>query len=133
MNATMDHIVVNARDPESLLAFYSGVIGLAGERVDAWRAGRVLFPSVRLNADTLIDIFPPELWAAERGPDERAKNVDHFCLCVDASEWDALRRRVVEAGVTIELEPTTLWGAHGEGTSMYVRDPEDNRVELRHY
>jgi catechol-2,3-dioxygenase len=31
------------------------------------------------------------------------------------------------------MEPTTLWGAHGEGTSMYLRDTEGNRVEVRYY
>ena len=133
MKARMDHIVLNARDAERALAFYTSVIGLEPERVDAWRAGDVPFPSVRLNADTLIDIFPPEFWAGEGGPSEGSPNFDHFCLCVDAAEWQALRRRIDEAGVTVEMEPTTLWGAHGNGTSMYLRDTEGNRVEVRYY
>ena len=137
MKAVMDHVVVNARDVERALEFYSSVIGLEGERVEEWRRGDVLFPSVRLNADTLIDIFPPELWDAHKASEEASgdtkPNFDHFCMCVDAGEWDGLRERIAAARVPVELEPTTLWGAHGEGTSMYLRDTDGNRIEVRYY
>ena len=53
----MDHIVLRVRDVEESLRFYSEVLGLAVERVEQWRAGEVRFPSVRLNADTIIDLF----------------------------------------------------------------------------
>jgi extradiol dioxygenase family protein len=137
----MDHVVVNARDVERALEFYGSVIGLEGERVEEWRRGEVLFPSVRLNADTLIDIFPPELWRAHQSSSDASdearagvkSNFDHFCMCVDAREWDGLRERIAEAHVPVEMEPTTLWGAHGEGTSMYLRDTDGNRVEVRYY
>ena len=29
--------------------------------------------------------------------------------------------------------PGTRYGARGDGTSLYVRDPEGTTVELRHY
>jgi catechol 2,3-dioxygenase-like lactoylglutathione lyase family enzyme len=29
--------------------------------------------------------------------------------------------------------PVTRWGARGDATSLYVRDPDGNLVELRHY
>jgi hypothetical protein len=29
--------------------------------------------------------------------------------------------------------PAQLFGARGEGVGMYVRDPDGNVVELRHY
>jgi len=133
VKATLDHIVINARNVERALEFYGSVIGLEEERVGEWRRGEVLFPSLRLNADTLIDIFPPELWEAPDASVDTKPNFDHFCMCVDTNEWDALRKRITDARVTVELEPTTLWGAHGEGTSMYLRDTEGNRVEVRHY
>ena len=52
-----DHVVVNTSNTEALLAFYCGELGLAGERVDEWRRGEVLFPSVRVSAETLIDLL----------------------------------------------------------------------------
>ena len=59
--------------------------------------------------------------------------MDHFCLCIDAASWPALQTRLADAGVEIELGPVTLYGAHGNGTAVYVRDSEGNRVELRFY
>ena len=132
MRAQMDHIVLNVRDVEGTLRFYTEVIGLGSERVDEYHEGSVLFPSLRLNEDTIIDVLPPELWGGGEEPAGRP-NVDHFCLTVDAADWQALNDRLQAAGVELELEPTTLWGAHGDGTAIYIRDAEGNRVELRYY
>ena len=53
----MDHIVLRVKDVETSLRFYSETLGLKTERVDPWRAGDIRFPSVRLNDDTIIDLF----------------------------------------------------------------------------
>ena len=139
MQVVLDHIVLNVLDVELELSFYCGVVGLAPERVEEYRAGTVLFPSVRLNADTLIDLAPPEMWGGgkggldgmvqKRGP----ANLDHFCLCVDKSEWSGLERRLQAAETVLEAGPLTLWGAHGDATAYYYKDPEENRVEFRYY
>jgi hypothetical protein len=54
----LDHIVLNVGDIDRALQFYTGVLGLAGERVEQFRAGKVGFPSVRINDATIIDLFP---------------------------------------------------------------------------
>ena len=131
MKAVLDHLVVNADDAERALAFYVDVLGLTPERVEQWRAGEIVFPSVRLNADTIIDILPPELWT--RPAAGRGANVDHFCLCVDSADWEPLMTRVEKSGAEIEMGPTSLYGAHGQGMATYIKDSEGNRVELRHY
>ncbi|MFY4723448.1 VOC family protein [Streptomyces sp. LaBMicrA B280] len=116
-----DHLVLNVSDVERALAFYTGPLGLAGERVEEWRAGTVPFPSVRVSATTVIDLF-------ERPRGE--SNVDHICLVVDPLDW----REVVDSGVFDVLEgPVPRWGARGSAQSVYVRDPEGNTVELRWY
>jgi hypothetical protein len=33
----------------------------------------------------------------------------------------------------VVTEPVTRWGARGDGLSLYVRDPDGNTVELKHY
>ena len=52
----LDHIVLNVADIERALAFYTGPLGLPAERVDAWRSGKVRFPSLRINESTIIDL-----------------------------------------------------------------------------
>jgi len=132
MPFAIDHIVLNVRDVAATLRFYADVIGLEPERVEEFEAGSVPFPSLRVNADTLVDLLPPAIWGGGE-PGERRTNVDHFCLVMHAAEWPALEARLKEAGVDYELGPITLWGAHGNGTSVYIRDTEGNRVELRYY
>ncbi|RLL68211.1 VOC family protein [Streptomyces sp. Z26] len=116
-----DHVVLNVQDAERSLAFYCGPLGLAPVRVDEWRSGAVPFPSVRVSADTIIDLVEQP----------RADgNVDHLCLTVEPLDW----REVVESGVfTVVDGPGSRFGARGDGQSLYIRDPDGNTVELRWY
>ena len=126
----MDHIVLRVRDVEESLQFYSEVLGLAVERVDQWRNGEVRFPSVRLNADTIIDLF-----ASDQEPigKEGAKNQDHYCMVIEPTDMESLKSQFESIGVEIQAGPGKRWGSHGDGMSLYIYDPDDNVVELRHY
>jgi catechol 2,3-dioxygenase-like lactoylglutathione lyase family enzyme len=117
----LDHVVLNVADVERSLAFYCGELGLAPERVEQWRRGEILFPSVRVDAHTIIDLL-----AAPRS----GENADHLCLVVEPVDLEA-----VKASGRFEVVdgPATRFGARGDGTSLYVQDPDGNTVELRHY
>ena len=119
-----DHLVLRVENVDTALAWYVEMLGLAPERVEAWRDGTAPFPSVRVSADAIIDLIPAQAAVGER-------NVDHFCLVADAdtvSAIDADREsfRVVSG-------PDERWGAGGQGWSIYVLDPDDNVVEIRTY
>jgi len=131
MQCVMDHIVLNVEDAERMLAFYCDVLQMGPERVDAFRAGQVPFPSVRLNADTVIDLFPKALWQGQ-GASEGSR-LNHFCLSMSEAEWQALQRRLAAHEVAIDDGPAARWGARGSGTSIYFRDPEGNVIEARYY
>ena len=126
----MDHIVLRVSDVEASLSFYSEILGLPVERVDQWRAGEVRFPSVRLNADTIIDLF-----ASDQEPigKEGAKNQDHYCMVIEPTDMEALKAEFEAIGVEIQAGPGKRWGSHGDGISLYIYDPDDNVVELRYY
>ncbi|MEV4463217.1 VOC family protein [Micromonospora echinofusca] len=116
-----DHLVLNVTDVERALDFYCGQLGLAPVRVDRWRAGAVPFPSVRVDAGTIIDLVRR---------DRHGTNVDHFCLVVEPLDW----AQVVASGAFAVIEgPVGRFGARGSATSVYVRDPDGNVVELRWY
>jgi catechol 2,3-dioxygenase-like lactoylglutathione lyase family enzyme len=117
----LDHIVVKCADVEKSLAFYCDVLGLQPERVDEWRAGKIFFPSARIDAHTIIDLFP----APRDG-----ENLDHFCLVVEPTDLATL---AASGELDVLSGPDARWGARGNGTSLYVRDPDGNTVELRHY
>jgi catechol 2,3-dioxygenase-like lactoylglutathione lyase family enzyme len=115
----LDHIVLRCTDVEVAIAFYCDELGLAPERVDEWRRGEVLFPSVRINSTTVIDLF-----AAPRD----GQNLDHFCLVIEPADLDEIARRFPESH-----KADGLYGAQGFASSVYVHDPDGNTVELRSY
>jgi catechol 2,3-dioxygenase-like lactoylglutathione lyase family enzyme len=117
----LDHIVLNVFDVERSLRFYCDELGLEGVRVDEWRRQEVFFPSVRVNAGTLLDLL--------RLP-RSGENVDHFCLVVAPVDFEALK---ASGRFEVVDGPDRRFGARGDGTSLYIRDPDRNLVELRYY
>lgn len=117
----LDHIVLNVADVERSLAWYTGLLGLSPERVDEWRAGRVPFPSVRIDEGCIIDLF-----ATERS----GENLNHLCLVVEEGDVEAI---AADDRFDVDTGPARRWGARGDGTSVYVLDPDGNTVELRSY
>ena len=117
-----DHVVFCVSDPERSLAWYRDKLGLAAEREAEWRAGEVPFPSIRVDAGTVIDLF-----ASER----TGQNIDHVAMRVaDDVDLDA----VAESGDFDVLRgPIWVWGAKGDGWALYVRDPDGNTIELKQY
>jgi catechol 2,3-dioxygenase-like lactoylglutathione lyase family enzyme len=119
----IDHLVLRSTDVERSLAFYCDRLQLEPVRVEEWRRGEVLFPSVRVDATTIIDVF-----AGERD----GTNLDHFCLVLEPTDLTAL----AESGdfdVMGDGPVEGLFGAQGLAASLYVRDPDGNVVELRCY
>ena len=124
----LDHIGLRVRDVELSLEFYTGVLGLESERVEEWRNGRVAFPSVRLDSSTLIDFFA--------APDNRQPTVinqDHFCLEIKPIDLVQVKTRCMKLGIGIHAGAGIRWGARGDGTSLYIYDPDNNVVELKFY
>ncbi len=117
----LDHIVLNVTDVERSLAWYCGTLGLLGVRVEEWRRGEVLFPSVRIDDHTIIDLL---------ATDRSGTNVDHVCLVIEPTDLDAL---AAAGRFDVVGGPARVFGARGEGRGLYVRDPDGNTVELRQY
>ncbi len=117
----LDHIVLRCADVERTLGWYIDVLGLAPVRLDEWRQGEAPFPSVRINDGTIIDLVAGE------PIDGR---LDHVCVVIEPTDLAA----VAASGTFDVLDgPDTRYGARGNGTSLYVRDPDGTVVELRHY
>lgn len=116
----LDHIVLKVADARRSLEFYAGTLGLEPVRQAEWEAGEAPFVSVRVSDDVIIDLMEME---------RSGENADHFCLVID----DDLDQLVADGVVEPEFPPAELFGARGQGWSVYVKDPDGNRVELRQY
>jgi catechol 2,3-dioxygenase-like lactoylglutathione lyase family enzyme len=129
----LDHIVLNVGDIERALQFYTGVLGLAGERVEQFRAGKVGFPSVRIDDATIIDLFPRKTPDSHSVSEKVDGNLNHVCLVVDAGDFAGVIEDLTAKQIAIREGPVSRWGARGQGTSVYFLDPDGNEVEIRYY
>jgi extradiol dioxygenase family protein len=126
----MDPIVLRVRDVDTSLRFDTEVRGLQPERVEQCKAGEVRFSSVRLNDDTIIDLYPAP--AMEPIGRTAPRNQDHFCMVIEPTDLHELTSQFQAMDIDIQAGPGPRWGAHGNGTSWYIDDPDDNVVELRY-
>lgn len=117
----VDHIVLTVADVERTVAWYHDELGLEVERMEQWRAGEVLFPSLRISDSSIIDVL---------AGDRSGQNVDHVALVVEGVDLDAL---AASGRFEVVAGPADLWGARGQGRGLYVHDPDDNVIELRSY
>ena len=122
-----DHVVLRCVDVERTLGWYIDLLGLAPVRVDEWRRGDAPFPSIRASEDTIIDLI--DLIDLIDGSPVDGR-LDHLCLVVEPLDLDAL---AVSGAFDVVEGPARRSGARGEGTSLYVRDPDGLVVELRYY
>ena len=56
--------------------------------------------------------------------------MDHFCLTLN--DWDekVIREFLIERGHSIS-DTVSRHGAEGNGPSLYLKDPDGNRIELK--
>jgi catechol 2,3-dioxygenase-like lactoylglutathione lyase family enzyme len=129
----LDHIVLNVGDADRSLNFYTEVLGLRGERIGEFKAGKVGFPSVRINGTTIIDLFPIKDSAPARDGEKNNGNLNHFCLVVENAAFAGVIDHLKENHVAIREGPVSRWGARGRATSVYFLDPDGNEIEIRAY
>ncbi|OIJ89103.1 VOC family protein [Streptomyces colonosanans] len=134
----LDHVVLWVRDPVAAAGFYEEAVGLEPLRVDEFAAGKVSFPSVRVNEETILDLAPLSL--AERmkmvpGADASAGHpVNHVCLSLNGDDFEALRARLEDRAVPVSDFSHGSFGARGPARrGFYFRDPDGNIFEARHY
>ncbi len=126
--ADIDHVVLRAIDIEALRRFYINVLGCREERrqddigLVQLRAGRSLIDLVDTNGKLGRQ--------AGAAPGAEGHNVDHICLRVLNYDEAAILAHLKAHGVRIG-ELGSRYGAHGEGPSIYLYDPQGNMIELK--
>lgn len=124
----LDHLVLRVVRLDDMVAFYCGVLGCTLER----RQDAIGLVQLRAGR-SLIDLVPVDGQLGRAGgapPGPEGRNLDHFCLRLEAFDEHAIRAELQAHGVTAgPLEQRN--GAEGEGPSIYLNDPEGNVVELK--
>jgi glyoxylase I family protein len=124
----LDHVVLRVRGMALLERFYCEVVGCTVERRRAelgllhLRAGRSLIDLVLAGGPLGSGGGPP--------PGHDGHNVDHLCLRIEPFDAALIAEHLRRHGVAVE-ETGSRFGADGEGPSIYLLDPEGNRVELK--
>ncbi len=134
----LDHVVLWTKDPQASMDFYSRVVGLAPVRFGEFQAGEAPFPSVRVCEDSIIDLLPTANISGTESLTKVAGSaghpVNHVCLAMSKSEYDALDRRLQEEGVDTSARLDHSYGARGWAPQgYYFADPDGNVVEARYY
>ncbi|NBC17883.1 MAG: VOC family protein [Bacteroidetes bacterium] len=120
----LDHLVLTVRDLDATLDFYTRVLGMTaitfGKGRKALRFGRQ-----KINLHGAGRTFDPK--AARPTP-----GAADLCL-VTATPIAAVQEHLRAHDVDVIAGPVVRTGAEGPITSVYVRDPDDNLIEIATY
>lgn len=121
MIKSLDHLVLTTRDAAKCIDFYTRVLGM---KLETFGQGRTAlrFGEQKINLhdqNTVTDNY-----AAHPTPG----SLD-ICFLADRP-LDEVIARLRAAGIPIELGPVRRTGARSALRSVYVRDPDQNLIEI---
>jgi catechol 2,3-dioxygenase-like lactoylglutathione lyase family enzyme len=117
----IDHIVLTVRDVEATVAFYERALGMQPVTFDGGRRA-LAFGRQQINLHQAGAEFEPKALCPVPGSAD-------FCLITETPIGEVIAR--LRAGAVDIVEgPVHKTGAAGALTSVYLRDPDGNLVEI---
>lgn len=123
----MDHLVITVSDMDSATAFYRDVLGM--EVVPQHNNNHTV--SLKFGQQ-LIRLQPTDRPASEIQADDPTPGSIDLCL-VSGEPLDKILAELKNKHVGVVNGPVTKHGSAGNMTSVYVRDPDKDLIEICFY
>ncbi len=121
----LGEIALRVKDLDSMQRFYEEVIGL--ELMKKFPHAVFFKIAEGYGGHTqILALFDRTQQTGYRGVEPERSPVDHFAFTIPLTEFDGEKRRLEQLGLNVE----TAEHAWVHWRSLYVTDPEGNRVEL---
>lgn len=121
----LDHFVLTVRDLDATVDFYTRVLGMELVTFGAQGRTALSFGSQKINLHVAGKEFEPKA----RTPVPGSADV---CF-ITATPIAEVQAHLALHGVAVEEGPVPRTGAVGPITSVYIRDPDGNLVEISNY
>ena len=120
----LDHLVLTVKNIEATCQFYTEILGMKDITFHGNRKA-LLFGQQKINLHKYQQEFEPKAQVATPGSAD-------LCLIIKGTIEDAIAHLQKHQIPILEL-PGRKTGATGEITSIYIRDPDLNLIELSVY
>ncbi|MFF2093831.1 VOC family protein [Paenibacillus sp. NPDC058174] len=119
-----DHLVLTVKDVEASCRFYGDVLGM---KIITFGQGRkaAKFGQQKINFQQLGEEIDPKAKTPTPGSGD-------FCI-ITSDSIRSILDQLNTHGAKVELGPVERSGALGPIQSIYVRDPDENLVEISSY
>src|SRR5689334_19885023 len=121
MIKTFDHVVLTTANLERCLDFYTRVLGM---KVETYGQNRIALKF----GDHKFNVHPPGFEAGIRARTPTPGSLD-LCFLADRP-LDEVIAHLKKEGIAIEEGPSNRTGARFTLRSVYVRDPDQNLIEI---
>lgn len=124
----LDHVGVKVTDLERAVAFYTELFELPIAERRRFANG-IDAVGLKVGETVMFLLYHPDHRLHD--PDD-VKGVDHFCLTFDGEQWDKIIATIRERRLrTPDGDVMDRGGATGFSPSIYVADPDGNKVEVK--
>lgn len=123
--ASLDHLVLTVADLDRTVEFYTGALGMKAQHFDATDGTMrhaLRFGDQKINLHQAGHEFAPKAAYPAPGSADLC-----FLSHVPLADW---MRHLETRAVAIEEGPVARTGALGPITSIYLRDPDGNLIEI---
>ena len=119
--SALDHLVLTVNDIDATVDFYVQVLGM---RVESFQGGRISlhFGDQKINLHQAGSEIEPHARNATPGSAD-------LCFLSELS-LDYVMELLEDHGVPVDLGPVPRTGAMTHLTSLYIRDPDGNLIEI---